>query len=187
MQICTIKIKQKILSQLKKIKMKFPIHELKNLITKTMSKTPITKIAFCLIIALSTLACKKENQNPTTNTIASGWWQKTAQTSTNTSTGAIDDTYAPLSACEKDNLIRFNTDGTYSWAAGATKCSASEPNEVADAGDWNITDGKLTLNDGFISLTNGEILINNSTTLRVAFPNALGVSGYTLTITYTKR
>lgn len=44
--------------------MKFPIHELKKLITKTMSTTQITKIAFCLIIALSTLACKKENQNP---------------------------------------------------------------------------------------------------------------------------
>ncbi|HNL83623.1 MAG TPA: hypothetical protein PKO18_00210 [Chitinophagales bacterium] len=151
-------------------------------------KTQITRIVLCLLVVLTTIACKKENQNTNSNAISAGWWQKTAQTSTNTSTGAIDDTYAPLSACEKDNLIRFNTDGTYSWAAGATKCSASEPDEVADAGDWNITGGKLTMDDGFlVRLTNGEILINNSTTLRVAFPNALGASGYTLTITYTKR
>ncbi len=41
--------------------MKFPIHELKNLITKTMSKTPITKIAVVILVILSAVACKKEN------------------------------------------------------------------------------------------------------------------------------
>ncbi len=169
MQICTIKNKQ-------------IIHQLK---TKKM-KTQITKIALCLFVVLTTIACKKENQNIHSNAIASGWWQKTAQTSTNNSTGETDDAYASLRACEKDDLLRFNTDGTISSISGAQKCLASESDEIDYAGNWNITDNKLTLDFG-LRLTNGEILINNSTTLRVAFPNAFGFTGYTLTMTYTKR
>ena len=40
--------------------MKTQNHELRNLITKTMSKTPITKIALIFIVLFSTVACKKE-------------------------------------------------------------------------------------------------------------------------------
>lgn len=41
--------------------MKTKIHELKNLITITMSKIPITKITLCLFVVWTTIACKKES------------------------------------------------------------------------------------------------------------------------------
>jgi len=50
--------------------MKFPIHELKNLITKTMSKTPITRIALVIMVIMSAVACKKEKTPQPTCRIA---------------------------------------------------------------------------------------------------------------------
>ncbi len=63
------------------------------------------------------------------------------------------DIYATMKDCEKDNEFTFNADKTYSVIEGATKCDASDPDEI-ESGTYELTD---TYTKMVTTVTGGDV------------------------------
>jgi hypothetical protein len=53
-----------------------------------------------------------------------------------------------LTACQRDNIWNFKSDGTYTVTEGATKCNTTDPDTVT-SGTWQLTDSdtKIIIDD----------------------------------------
>ncbi len=101
-----------------------------------------------VISALCLNSCKKgiDGLSDKSKIIVGKNWKMTAYT--------IDgvDSYTTLyPPCERDNLHLFTADGKFKVDEGATKCDANDP-QVAETGNWEIRDNKLTFSDSASSL-----------------------------------
>jgi len=146
------------------------------------------------LFVLSSCEKKSDPIKSTTDYLTAGNWKVTGMT---VSPGidvmgvVITDIYQyMLEDCTKDDLIRFNTDGTVTEDEGATKCDPDDPQTTND-GTWTLTDNDKTLT---VMYPNEDpapatIVSINGTTLVVTAPLSLdfGIekSGYTTTITMT--
>jgi hypothetical protein len=132
------------------------------------------------IIALSMLtvtSCKKkdkepENITPTTSNLSGSY--KTAKV-TGTASGSsteIDITNTWLDACEKDDIITLNANGTYTVVDAGTTCSPTS----ADTGTWSLVNSTTINIDG----SNNTIKRFNGTNLDISFsdPSAGTVTIY---------
>ncbi|GAB3635255.1 hypothetical protein GCM10027422_08450 [Hymenobacter arcticus] len=95
-------------------------------------------------------ACKKnDTAAPTpsrTDLLTAKPWRLAAQTTTSTPSSGpatTTDDYATLSACERDNFVKFNPDKTLLVDEGPTRCSASLPQTSAFTWDFNADQTKL--------------------------------------------
>lgn len=104
------------------------------------------------LLAVSTFtSCSKDDKedNPApvektkTEIITAKSWRITGFTFKE-GNGPIEDVYAQLQTCTKDDFYKFNIDKTFRFDEGATKCSSNDPQTATSA--WDITaDGSILL------------------------------------------
>lgn len=107
-----------------------------------------------IVILISFSSCKKDSDTPVEDTttptelLTAGNWLTTAITinpGVDIGNGVIlTDLFSQLDACEKDDLLIFNTNGTVTADEGAVKCDANDPQSVND-GTWTISSDYQTL------------------------------------------
>lgn len=151
------------------------------------------KINLLLIVSLflATLSCKKDDP-PTKKDLLTGKnWILTAETVS----PAIDyngilitDLYAQMDDCDKDDISKFNANGTYTFEEGATKCDVNGP-QIFDAGTWVFNSDQTILvltspSDGTINV---EIIELTSTKIITKQEMTLDDINYTITDTYQKK
>ncbi len=139
------------------------------------------------VFAFSLFACKKAEDKIPANTeealITSKDWIMTAGT-INSQGGEIN-FYRNLPDCQKDDLIRYNTDNTTTFKSGATKCHPDEPS-VSPGGTWYLDKEKklfITYDSG--DTTTMEILDLTVSTFIVSETNSTGGNSVTTIITYS--
>src|SRR5690606_39228689 len=99
---------------------------------------------------------------------------------------SISNLYGQMEPCEKDDLVKFNADGSLISDEGATKCDADAPQTVSGTWVWNTDESIITITqDGTSQSFN--ILKNDGTTLQFTVVEEYGGTNYTVTYTYTKQ
>jgi hypothetical protein len=111
-------------------------------------KKIIKSIGFIFLVMLLVVsACKKDEeteaqpQKTTTDYLTAGYWKTTAMTidpGINFGGTVITDFYAQMLPCSKDDLTRFNANGTITDDEGATKCDVNDPQTTND-GTWVLS------------------------------------------------
>ncbi len=151
-------------------------------------------LAIASIFVLSSCEKKSDDNKTTTDYLTAGNWKVTGMT---VSPGievmgiTITDIYEYfLEPCTKDDLIKFNLDGTVTDDEGATKCDPDDP-QTSNDGTWTLTndDKTITIMYPGEDPAPATIVSINGSTLVVSAPLdmdfGLGTTGYTATITMT--
>ena len=151
-------------------------------------------LAIASIIVLSSCEKNDDETKSTTDYLTAGNWKVTGMT---VSPGievmgiTITDLYQYLiEDCTKDDLIKFNVDGTVTDDEGATKCDPDDP-QTTDDGTWTLTndDKTITITYPDEDPAPATIVSINGSTLVVSAPLdmdlGLGTTGYAATITMT--
>ncbi len=148
----------------------------------------ITLFTFVVIAATAILtSCSKDKTTPTPDNNATATENLTAKdwkiTGLVISTIIGDFNFLDsLDACQKDDLLKYNLDGTITEKAGATKCDPADP-DTKNGGVWTLlnNDTKLRIIDGDTSIYDINTL--NSTT--AILKQTETIDGFTTTITMT--
>jgi hypothetical protein len=152
------------------------------------------KISFLLLAALALGSCKKNDDNSPaapskTDLLTAKNWRITAQKNTTTfgTQTSTTDEYAALSACERDNFAKFNTNKTVVFDEGATKCSTSDPQTESGTWDFNSDQSKLNLTDPSLGgvVIPFDIVELSATTLHVRYTNSASGVSSTEDVTFT--
>ena len=151
------------------------------------------KINLLLIVSLFlvTLSCKKDEEPSKKELLCGKNWILTAETvspAINFNGVLITDLYAQMDGCTKDDISKFNTNGTYTFEEGATKCDVNDP-QVWDSGTWvfNSDQTILVLTSPAIGTVNAEIIELTSSKLLSARNETIDGIKYTITDTYQKK
>ena len=109
-------------------------------------------------------SCKKEKEdvNQTVYLLTKQSWTLVSIRQNINNSGWVD-IYSGFSPCVKDNKFFFNTDYTYYWDEGFTKCSPTDPQTFSN-GTWSLSSDGLKLFTKFgLTTTNVDItLLDNS-------------------------
>jgi hypothetical protein len=103
---------------------------------------------FLFVLGVAALgACKKNNETSPeasrTELLTTKSWRMSAATTTK---GTVKtDEYAATQACERDNLIKFNTNKSVVVDEGATRCDPADPQTQISTWDFNNDQTKLTI------------------------------------------
>jgi len=102
-----------------------------------------------LALVITLVSCKKDedDQPSTQDYLTAGNWKTTAMTidpAVEIGGTEFTDFYAMMPACTKDDLVRFNTDGTITEDEGETKCEPDDPQTTTD-GTWELSADNTTL------------------------------------------
>ena len=125
-----------------------------NFMKKTFVRTLFIGLAFSAVIACSK---SESNDHPLTVESISGTYALKAII---LSYGGVNfNVYDSLDACEKDNLVKFNTDKTVNFVDAGTVCSPSED----DNDTWDVRNDSIILG----SSPSGKINSFDGTTLVV--------------------
>lgn len=89
------------------------------------------------------------------------------------------DIYQLLSACSKDDLFIFNTNGNYEINEGPSKCNPSDP-QISESGPWSFTN-----NETKILLDGEEATIMQLTSTRMVLKVNEQSTGGVLTYTFS--
>ena len=145
-----------------------------------------------VIFLITGISCSKDNDNPPSKTalLTSSNWKLVAQTyhgdyDGDGTTDPVDyDMYADYEACEKDNFMKLNTDGSGTADEGPSKCDDSDPQ--TESVEWQFKENEtiLKIQQGFIAL-DFKILELTSTTLKLEFTDTITGSGDKITETFT--
>ena len=150
------------------------------------------KVSLLLLLAAALGSCKKDNETtPATaskaDMLAAKSWRISAQTSTYTINGTpiVTNEYSSMTACEKDNFLKFNANKTAVFDEGASKCDPSDPQ--TQNGTWELTanDTKLNLLDpsqGSISIP-FDVIALSATTLQLRSSYSYSANGISATQT----
>lgn len=156
------------------------------------------KLLFFITISLTFVfsACKKDkNDDPATKTelITASKWKMTAFTvnpgfpifdNQGNIIGTSEDMLAQMDACSIDDTFKFNTDMTFVFDEGASKCDSGDPQSTA--GTWAFISSETILSitdDG--SVQDLTILELKENILKVNYSEIDGSDTYTYTITFT--
>jgi hypothetical protein len=154
------------------------------------------KSLFLLALGVASLsACKKDSAYTPSQTelLTAKNWRLTAFNSTITVTGSSASTttgnvYALLSACQRDNFYKFNTDKTLVEDEGAMTC-ANTPQKTNYTWDFNNDQTKLLVTSAVSTADFGDIVELSATTLRLRNTVVRTANGATTTtldeMTYT--
>lgn len=151
-----------------------------------------------LLFSTVIVGCKKEDDDeatsPSKSAMLTGTWKVTAATVD----PPIDFFGTPLSDlyntffqdCNKDDLTVFNSDKSYEFNEGETKCFSSDP-QIQDQGTWALSsDGKtltLTPDTGDVEVTMIKSLTSKTFVIEEMEYDSLQGETYTFTTTLTKQ
>ena len=109
------------------------------------------KLSFvCLPLLLLFFSCKKEKATCDLNsTNIVGSYKATAYTYKAMPSAPAIDILALTDACEKDNIIIFNANGTYTYQDAGVKCDPTSD----DAGSWSLNSNVLTVDGEAAAVT----------------------------------
>jgi hypothetical protein len=146
-------------------------------------KRKIMKSMLCIALLCGTLSgCKKDkNEQPscaTTREGLAGTYRLTALKYKMSASAPEQDFLQYLDACERDDLVTLNANGSYTYQDAGTVCSPSGN----DSGTWSVSGSTLT-SDGMI---NGTISSYDCRTLVYHLDNIL-VPGDTYIFTMVKQ
>lgn len=96
--------------------------------------------------------------------------------------------------CSKDNIFKFNEDGSITEDEGAEKCNPDDPQTTTE-GTWNLSEDGASISAVFWGLDTGsadiitlsETTFEFSTTALPDFAVALGIENQTVTVSMTKQ
>lgn len=124
------------------------------------------------------ISCKKDKENCDVNsTSISGSYKQTSSKYKQTPSSAEVDFFATLDACEKDDLLVLNSNGTFNYQDAGTACSPSG----SYSSTWSLSGNTITI-DG----ESGTVQSFNCTTLTLYIENIF-VPGDRLTTTLVKQ
>lgn len=98
----------------------------------------------------------------------------------------ISDVYAVMPACAKDDLTKFDSDGSVVFDEGPSKCESTDPQ--TETSDWSFNSDKTSITVEIDSKTvSYEILEISDSRLKVSFVETDEDTGtnHTITATYT--
>jgi hypothetical protein len=156
-------------------------------------------IKFLSLLAIATIfvlsACKKdETTKSPTEYLTAGNWKVTGMTinpGIEVEGIVITDIYTfGVQDCTKDDLIKFNADGSVTEDEGATKCSSDDPQTTTD-GTWTLSADAKTLTITYpddepapatiVSLNESKLVVTSVLIADFGY----GETNYTATITMT--
>ncbi len=161
-----------------------------------------TTAGFCFLLIGSVLltSCKKDEDEPApepapiplTNTqkLTGKNFKLTAMTvnpGINLGTVVITDIYAQIPSCAQDDLMNFNSNGTYTDDEAASKCDPADPQTTTGTWVWNTNETVLTITETGSSPTSLTVITNDGTTLKGTMSEVDNGTTYVYTITYTKQ
>jgi hypothetical protein len=151
------------------------------------------KLNFLLIVSLclATFSCKKDDAPSKKDLISGKNWMLISETvspAINFNGILITDLYAQLDDCTKDDISKFNANGTYTFEEGATKCDVNDP-QVFDSGTWvfNSDQTILVLTSPSNGTINAEIIELTSSKIVTSQQSTIDGINYTVTDTYQKK
>jgi hypothetical protein len=139
--------------------------------------------------------CKKDDDEKTPSTpsqsntqkLCGKNWKMTAFTMSPGFMG-FTDVYSAMDACEKDNIFKFNTNGSCTEDEGATKCDPSDPQTENGTWAWSDNETKINLLVGGAPSAPMNVEVNSGTMLKVNFTETDSTIGtQKFTITFTKQ
>jgi hypothetical protein len=105
----------------------------------------IRMLSLALLSLLIFTGCQKDDPPPPTKTeLISRNWKVTAMTAVFPAPIGTVDVLGQIDACEKDNIIKIQSAGTYTVDEGATKCDPTDP-QIAETGNLPIMKRNLQL------------------------------------------
>lgn len=150
-----------------------------------------------LLMLLAVASCKKEDPVPEKTTkdhITAHNWKLTAQVmdpGINFNGTIITDVFVLASDCTKDDLTKFESNGSITDDEGATKCNATDPQTTTD-GKWVLSSDNKTITISYPgeTPTSIEILTINESTFKGKFTTVddfgSGLITYVVTVTFSK-
>ncbi|MEP6713768.1 MAG: hypothetical protein ABJA37_15180 [Ferruginibacter sp.] len=100
-------------------------------------------ILSALLLSTVLFSCKKDNKNCDLNTANFAGSYKTVSIKYKaTPSSAEIDVFSSYDACEKDDLVIFNANGTYTTTDSGVKCTPTTPD---DGGAWSLIGSELTV------------------------------------------
>ncbi len=142
-----------------------------------MKKTLLLSL---LVVILATACNKKDKTMSKTDILTSGSWKLSALVEDDDGDGTFEtDLYVSFAACQKDDIITFQTSGQVVTDEGPSKCSPSDPQSETEP--WQFANNEASL---VISGETFSIEELNTSTLRIKqlLPGFYGVM-----VTLTKR
>lgn len=140
-----------------------------------------TFLPFCLILLLAA-SCQKEAQDtvdcPQTVAAIAGTYKLTALKYKASASSAEQDYLLLKEACELDDIVLLNANGTYHYQDAGTSCSP----DGTDAGTWSIA-GNTIISDGIVS---GTIQSFDCKSL-IAYSSDVIIPGDRITLTIVKQ
>ena len=101
------------------------------------------KLLFSVTLAALTLiSCKKDKDCETSTASLSGNYRQTAIKYKQTPSSTEQDVFANLPACEKDDILVLNSNGSYNYQDAGTVCT---PNG-SFSGTWSYSGSTITIN-----------------------------------------
>jgi hypothetical protein len=150
----------------------------------------INFFASLFLLTVFFTGCVKEDHKKDPNALLTGKnWIITAETINpplNFNGTLITDWYAQRSSCSKDNLTRFETDGTYIYDQGSEKCSPDIAQTSSGRWVWNPEKTKITITESSNSYTYNVVELTGSKMVYTETIEYLGIN-YTVTTTMAKR
>ncbi len=158
-----------------------------------------TIIASLLLISIMITfsSCRKEDKGPQ-DYLTEGEWKVTdVELNPGITVSGITITHVfdfMGDECSKDNLFKFNEDGTITEDEGATKCDPSDPQTTTE-GTWTLSEDGSSISAVFWGLDTGsaDIIILNETTFEFSttalpdFVAGLGIENQKVKVTMTKQ
>ncbi len=151
------------------------------------------------LVVIFMSSCSKDDDNPTESTktvneyLTAGNWKVTALTidpGVNINGVVLTDFFAQMPSCTKDDLTKFNSNGTITDDEGATKCDPNDPQTTND-GTWVLSADNTSVTMSYpgedpttvvISQLDGSVF-KGTYTLVENFGS--GLLSYTFTVTMT--
>jgi hypothetical protein len=150
------------------------------------------KINLLLIVSLflAILSCKKDEEPTKKDLLCGKNWILVAETispALNYNGTLITDLYSQLESCSKDDIGIFNTNGTYTFEEGLTKCDVNDP-QVWDSGTWVFnSDQTILVLTGDGGTLNATIVELSSSKFVTSQEMTIDDVKYTITDTYQKK
>jgi len=122
------------------------------------------------------------NPNPTvtkTDLITGKTWKLTAATVSPKMQG-MEDMFAMMEDCEKDNTIKYNKDKSVVMNEGAQKCDMMDPQTKTGAWTFSSDEAVLTVDGKNYTLVN-----LSSNQLKTSYKMDMSGTAYTITMTYS--
>jgi hypothetical protein len=107
-------------------------------------------------------ACQKSTPPTNTELISRAWKYASFKA---TSNGIMVDVLQQLTACKKDDIIRFKSDKSLTQEEGATKCAPTDP-QIISTGTWAFSADEKSMTYGGRTATIVEL---TATSLKIQY------------------